>query len=443
MTSAEIIGLIGIVIALIAFTLCALRGLHTYITCAVAVAIVVLFNRLDVTEAFTVSYWPSFLAYLQGYWWIFVGGALFGAVMNVTGASLVVGRFIMKKFSKNATLAATVLFTILQFCGISVFGGAVFAVLPMLYTIYREQDIPRRFAPAVICFSALTLACVTPGATAAHNLIPTTYFGLPLTAGAVVGFACLIAMLLVGQFFLDRCIAKAKRNGEHWETRPGDFPEAKEGEEEHYPPLWKIVIAMAAFPLCVNLPFMAVMHLFFRQLIATAVAMVVLFGYWDMNKLIDGWGTFVPQSLTIMFGQCAVMGFGGVFTATAAYSHVVGLLQSIPGTPLISCAVSTTLMSCVTGSATSGINITLESMGPIWLAQAGSAVPAAAFSRVCGLSSLVFDSMPYNGAINGLTTGMGCKMKDAYIPIFWVTVVTPGIGTVLMIILFSIFPFLP
>ena len=440
MTSAEIIGLIGIFIALIVFTLCALKGLHTYLTCAVAVVVVVIFNRLNITEAFMTSYWPSFLSYLQGYWWIFVGGALFGAVLNATGGSIVMGRFIMEKFSKNATLAATVLFTILQFCGISVFGGAVFAVLPMLYTIYKAQDIPRRFAPAVICFSALTLACVTPGATAAHNLIPTTYFDLPLTAGAVVGFATLIIMLLAGQFFLDRGIKKAKANGEHWTERPGDFPDQEEGKEEHYPPLWKVVIAMAAFPLCVNLlPF----ELFFSQVIATAIAMVVLFGYWNVDQLLNAWGTFVPQSLSIMFGQCAVMGFGGVFTSTAAYSHVIGFLTSIPGTPLISCALSTTLMSCVTGSATSGINITLNSMGPIWLSQVSSAVPAAAFSRVCGLSSLVFDSMPYNGAINGLCYGMGAKMRDAYIPIFWVTVVTPFIGTVCMIILFTFFPFLP
>ena len=93
------------------------------------------------------------------------------------------------------------------------------------------------------------------------------------------------------------------------------------------------------------------------------------------------------------------------------------------------------------GSASGGINIMLPAMGSTWAAVSGASVSGIA--RVCGLSSLVFDSMPYNGAINAMCNACSEKLGRAYPPVFWMTVVVPFLGTVLMILLYTFLPMLP
>ncbi len=56
------------------------------------------------------------------------------------------------------------------------------------------------------------------------------------------------------------------------------------------------------------------------------------------------------------------------------------------------------------------------------------------------ISSARLDSLPHNGYIVTVTNGL-CKEthKDAYMPIFWVTVLTPFIGTIVAVLLFTMF----
>jgi len=60
------------------------------------------------------------------------------------------------------------------------------------------------------------------------------------------------------------------------------------------------------------------------------------------------------------------------------------------------------------------------------------------------ISSAALDSLPHNGYIVTVTNGLCNETHhDAYGPVFWLTVVTPAIGSVVAVILFSFFPMLP
>lgn len=286
----------------------------------------------------------------------------------------------------------------------------------------------------------MTLAVITPGAAAPHNMISAYYYGLPLYHTAVIGIVTLVAMLFIGDFFMSMLIKRAKARGEHFVERPTDFPNKK--GEENYPPLWRILIAMVQYPLCLN--FLPIEVMFFKQVIAWSIGMIVLIGYWEPKSYFATLKNNIPNSAAIILGQCSVMGFGSVFTSVSAYKHVISFLANMPVNAYVKCAVATTAMAGMTGSATSGMNITLNSVGSLWQSaiDAGS-VSAGGIARITSLSSLCLDSLPHNGSINGLCAGMGETIKESYIPIFFTTVVTPAIGTVIMIILLQLFPFLP
>ena len=433
--STTAIGLIGVLLSLILFSYLCYKGAHVYVGVAIAIVVVCLFNRVSLTEAFSTSYWPNFTNYIAGYWWIFVGGGIFGAVLNATNGSISFGRFMIRVFGKHALLGFSLMIVILTYCGLYTF-GMVTAFIPMMLTIFKKEDIPRRFIPIVFVYGVLAAACILPGAILPHNMVPARYFGFPITVAPVLTATVGIVELALGYFFLLRMIDKAHKRGEHYSCYPDDFPET-EVDESRYPAEWKAALAVVQFPiLVIVLPF----YLFFNMIIGSAVAMIILWGHWDLKSLSASISKTVPGSVSIMLGQCAVMGFGTVFTSLECFKAVVNFLINIPGTPLISCALATTIMSGLTGSATSGINITLPALADTWTAMsASSGISLAGFARVCGISSLCIDTMPHNGALNGLLLGCREKMKDCYPGIFVETVVVPGIGTILAIILFSVF----
>ncbi|MPM55461.1 hypothetical protein SDC9_102258 [bioreactor metagenome] len=289
----------------------------------------------------------------------------------------------------------------------------------------------------MLCFSALTLACVTPGSTMMHNLIPAYFFGLPLYHGFIIGITCMVFMLVIGQMALNRLIRKAQANGEHFVPKSGDFTEKKEGEEEHLPPLWRVVIPMICYPLLINI---SPLFIFFNQLIALLIGAVLLWGYYSIDDLLKGFRTTIPTGLGIIFAQSAVMGFGSILASAPSFAAIATAITKIPGPVYVQVAISTTTAAAMCGSASGGINIMLPIMGKAWAASGAS---LSGIARTCGLSSLVFDSMPYNGAINAMVNGCGETLKSAYHPIFWMTVIIPFCGTVLMVLLYTILPMLP
>lgn len=437
MTTELIIALLGIVAAIVVFSVLSYKGVHTYISVIVAGFIVIFTSSLDPTVSFNETFWPNFNTLLNQLWWLCIGGALFGAVVNMTGAGVVCGRAILKLMGKRATLGLAIVGVVLQLCGVSIFSGALFAMLPMIFAVFKEYDIPRRFAPAIICFSVLTLACVMPGSIATHNLLTTQFFGLTLYAGAVNGFVAFFVMLFLGDVIINKLIKKAQANGEHFEALPGDFPaENAEGETKE-PPLWRVLIPMVLFPVVINF---APWDMFFSQLIVFGVSLVCLWGYWTPKTLIASLREVVPMSLNVILGMAAITGFGSFIFASPAFKVIIGLVMKIPGNALVSAAIATTILAGACGSASSAISIVLPVLGNTW---AATGITTAGLARVVGLSSLVLDSLPHNGAINGLLLGCREPLKKAYPPIFWMTVVVPAVGTVVLVILFSIFPNLP
>ena len=62
---------------------------------------------------------------------------------------------------------------------------------------------------------------------------------------------------------------------------------------------------------------------------------------------------------------------------------------------------------------------------------------------MASIASGCLDSLPHNGYIVTLLNICGCTHKEGYMPLFKLTVILPGLATVLAIILFQLFPNLP
>lgn len=434
------ISIIGLIIGLGLFMFLVYKGIHLFVATMIVSVIVICTSGLAPYEAFKTSYMAGFAGYVQSYFLIFAAGALFGKILEITGATTAIAKMISKIFgAKGAVISVIIASAILSYGGVSTF-VVVFAVLPIALNLFRDADIPRRFIPGAIYFGACTFACCAPGTVQVHNIITSTNLGTTMMGGAVVGSIGVLVELVVGTIWLNHMIKTAKGKGEHFEAKSVDMFENLEKCPNGIISLIPIIVTLILINITkdgVNIiPVEA------GVLIGCATALVLLFKYVKWNEFLKDCGTSIVSATNTIITVSTVVGFGSIVKLTPAFEMLVDAMVNFPGTPLIGAAISTTVLAGVTGSASGGLGILCPLLAPTYLAQ--TVVPAFAIARVQAFAAMALDSLPQNGAVIAvMKSACNEEHKTAYLPIFNLSVVTPAIGTIACIILFTIFPNLP
>lgn len=105
-------------------------------------------------------------------------------------------------------------------------------------------------------------------------------------------------------------------------------------------------------------------------------------------------------------------------------------------------ALATTIIAGICGSGSGGLGIAAPILKPIFVD--GMGINVNVLHRMMMIASSGLDSMPHNGFVVTVINGVcGETHKDAYMPVFWLTVVTPLIATAVGVVLFTLFPNLP
>ena len=146
------------------------------------------------------------------------------------------------------------------------------------------------------------------------------------------------------------------------------------------------------------------------------------------------------SAISAIANTSAVVGFGSVVKAIPLFQSILGVMLNIPGPALLGAAIAVTVICGLTGSASGGLGIAIPLVGPTYVEMG---VAPAALHRVASIASGALDSVPHNGYIVTLLNLCGETHKDAYMPLFWLTVVLPFMACALAIVLFQLFPMLP
>jgi H+/gluconate symporter-like permease len=106
----------------------------------------------------------------------------------------------------------------------------------------------------------------------------------------------------------------------------------------------------------------------------------------------------------------------------------------IEGGPLVSLAVATNLLAALTGSASGGLTIALDTLGQTYMEIAAqSGINPALMHRVAVIGSGTLDILPHNGAVVSLLTICGLTHRDSYFDIVMVGIVNSVIALVAVI----------
>ena len=439
MTVAEIISLLGISTALILLVVFIMKGVNIFVTAIVCSSIVAITGGLNLYTGLKETYLSGFVGFFQANFLIFLTGTIMGKVYEITNGAKAIAKMIVDKLGPNLALISIPLAAgIISYGGVSVF-VASFAVFPIALEVFKEANYPRRFIPAALTFGCSTFAMVAPGAPQIHNIIPANVLGTDLMAGKVVGFISSASILILGSIILVRVVKKAVQDGENFVAKPTDVFH----EDADYPSGLLALLPLIITIILINIKIDGehIIPIEVGVFIGSILVLVFLNKYQDNRKILHHFGEASKTSITSITNTCAVVGFGAVVKAAAAFPIIVDSMVNIPGPDYIGIAVGTTVIAGITGSASGGLGIAAPLLAPVYLARG---VTAASIHRTMTISSAALDSLPHNGYIVTVTNGLCNEShKDAYGLIFWLTVVVPFIGSVIAVILFSLFPYWP
>lgn len=447
------LGMIGLIASLILLIFLTMRGINIIIAAIVSAILVALTGGLNLEKALTEHYMNGFTSYFASWFLIFLLGAIFGKIMQVTHAADSIANWVKNTLGPSrAVFAVVAAAAIMTYGGVSLFVVG-FAVYPIAVSLFKVANLPHRFIPAALVFGSISFTMTAPGSPEIQNLIPTEFFGTKPSAGGLIGVCMALIIMIVGGLLLGRMVKKAVQNGETF-SLPNDpssntanetaaslelesqRPEIN-GNKQEYPN-----IIFAILPLVIVIAMLNTISHFTSStgaaLISLAsgigLACLLMFKYLEefWNALAKG----AQDALVAAANTCAVVGFGSVAAQVAAFDTVVDALVNIPGPPLMGLAIAVTLICGITGSASGGLGIALPILSPMYLSQG---LDPGAMHRLSTLASGGLDSLPHNGyVVTTIRAICGETHKRSYGPIFILSVVLPTIVLILAVILYSI-----
>jgi H+/gluconate symporter-like permease len=424
--------LLGIFIGLVLLMFLAYRGWSIIWMAPICAGVVAAFGGLDLLEAYTGPYMEGFVSFAKSWFPVFMLGAIFGKLMEITGMAKSVAIGITKVIGpRQAILGVLISTAILTYGGVSVF-VAIFAVYPLALALFKEANLPRRLIPPTFALGAFTFTMTAiPGSPQIQNLIPMEYFNTSAAAAPVMGMVAATVMGVGGFSYLKWREQKITQKGEFYTPLDEDVEVKKDEKDPH--------ILLSLLPLIVVVFTLNILNWDIIVALITGIVLIMLLSLSKFKGFIPAMNSGATGSVAALINTCAAVGFGSVVKAVPAFDRLANMLLSIKGNPTISLALSTNLLAGATGSASGGLGITLEALGERYyeIAQIAGIDPEA-FHRIASISSGGLDALPHNGAVLTLLAVTSMTHKDCYKDIAVVAIVIPIISLIPVIALASI-----
>jgi len=456
-------GILVILAALGALMYLAYRGLSLLLlTPALAMLAVLAADGGPLLASYTQIFMQATGGFIIQYFPLFLLGAVFGKLMEASGAARVLADAIIRWLGPSRAILAVILScAVMTYGGVSLFVVA-FAVWPIASALFQEAELPKRLIPATIALGAFTFTMTAlPGTPAIQNAIPMPYFGTTPFAAPGLGLITASIMLGLGWLWLER---RARALGPGYGEvedgagaaggRNGDAPSVVVAGA----PL-VLVLALNLLFTFVLIPQMDTGYLALPQFGATDVGAVR--GVWSIiaaltiaslvlvvlnrTRLSETLGATLDEgakdALKPIFNTASLVGFGAVIASLSAFALIRDWVVTVGGdNPLISLAIGTSLLAGMTGSASGGMSIALSTLGETYLTMGEAAgIAPALLHRVTAVATGGLDALPHNGAVITLLTICGLTHREAYKDIAVVAVIIPIIALVVLVTLGSLF----
>ncbi|MCF3935246.1 GntP family permease [Acuticoccus sp. M5D2P5] len=476
-------GLFGILVALAVLMALAFRGWTILLLAPFAALVAAAFSGEPLLAHWTQTFMGAAAGFVAQFFPLFLLGALFGKLMDDSGSVNAIAAFMTKTLGpKRAILAVVLAGALVTYGGVSLF-VAFFVIAPMGQALFRAGAVPKRLLPAAIALGTSTFTMsALPGTPAIQNAIPMPFFGTTAFAAPGLGIIASVVMFGFGMWWLTHRSRRAAAAGEGYGESTAPVSDdvtvrelattAREFDPKEIDASPKAAsvppFGLAVLPLVV----VVVTNLLMAQLILPrldfaflaepgwggtslgavggvwAVAVALLSGiivlvataFARLPKIRDTIDAGANASVLPIMSVASLVGFGAVVAALPAFELVKAWVLGIEGGPLVSLAVATNILAALTGSASGGMTIALEALGPTFMdIAATTGFDPSVLHRVAVISSGTLDSLPHNGAVVTMLAVCGCTHKESYLDVVMAAVVGALLALIVVIVLASLF----
>ncbi len=476
-------GLLGILVGLGLLIFLAFRGWSVLLLAPAAALVAAVFAGEPLLAHWTQTFMGSAARFVAQFFPLFLLGALFGKLMDDSGSVTSIAEFMTEKLGPSRAMLAVVLAgALVTYGGVSLF-VAFFVLAPMGLALFRAAGIPRRLMPAAIALGTSTFTMsALPGTPSIQNAIPMPFFGTTPFAAPGLGVLASIIMLAFGLWWLARAEGRARAAGEGFGDE-GPAP-VRSGQRTGARARHRLAILRsggsrarrpcarrAAHRLRAGAAHrggggqsadVAGRAAAARRVLSRRGALRRHHARRGRRRVVGGGGAgrgdphrggaeFPPlpalratmdaganASVLPIFSVASLVGFGAVVAAMPAFELVRSWVLGIEGGPLVSLAVATNILAALTGSASGGLTIALDSLGPTFMKIAAeTGLDPALMHRVAVIGSGTLDSLPHNGAVVTLLAVCGTTHKQSYLDIVMVGIVGAVLALIAVIVLGS------
>ena len=442
-------------------TLCALlflmfvayRGYSVILFAPIAaMGAVLLIDPTLVAPMFTGLFMDKMVNFIKLYFPVFLLGAIFGKVIELSGFSKSITAWIIKLVGRERAMLSIVLVcSLLTYGGVSLF-VVVFAVYPFAAEMFRESNIPKRLIPGTIALGAFTFTMdALPGTPQIQNIIPTTFFKTDIYAAPILGLIGSLFILVCGIIYLESCRRSALKVGEGYGKDLINEPAPFNHEKLPHPALAILPLILVGMmnkvftmlipqfygketsflpavigtpkPVVQQISSVAAIWAVEGALLIGILAVFAFAGKTVIDRFGEGSKQAISGALLATMNTASEYGFGAVIAALPGFLVIANGLSQIPN-PLINEAITVSSLAGITGSASGGLGIALAAMADTFIANAHAAgIPMEVLHRVAAMASGGMDTLPHNGAVITVLAVTGLTHKQSYKNIFVITVI--------------------
>lgn len=444
-----------IALAALAFLMImAYRG-HSVILIAPVAALGAVFfiDPSSVAPIFSGVFLEKMATFLKLYLPVFLLGAVFGKVVEISGFSEAIVAAAIRYFGRSQAN-----FIIVAACALMTYGGVsvfvvVFAVYPFAAELYRQNNIPKRLMPGALALGSFSFTMdALPGTPQIQNIIPTTFFNTTSWASPILGISGSVFVVVIGLMYLELRRKSAMAAGEGYGEGHTNEPERIQSKSLPSPLLAVaalLVVGVVNYFLTANIPaWYSTLYSISPDLfpglpaevtgktsstaaiwavqgaLLCGILFVVAVAFRQIHeRFVAGAKQAVSGASMAALNTASEYGFGSVIAILPGFLVVSSALQYLPD-PLVKAAVSVSTLAGITGSASGGLSIALAAMSEQLIAAANAAnIPLEVMHRVVSMASGGMDTLPHNGAVITLLAVTGLTHRQSYKEIFGITII--------------------
>lgn len=476
-------GLSGILLALAFLIFFAYRGWSILLLAPLAAMLAALISDQPVLAHWTLTFMRSAGGFVTQFFPLFMLGALFGKLMDDSGSLQTIAEFMNRKLgTQHAILAVVLSGAIVTYGGVNLI-VSFFVLVPMAHTLFKAANISHRLMPATIVLGTSTFTMTAlPGTPSVQNTIPAPFFGTTPFAAPGLGLIASLIMLFFGLWWLARVERQTRNQGIGYSpnntlahdiaaddllvrerattAREFDPSELHQGSHSATPPS----VLVAFLPLIVVFAGNMSMSLFILPRLNTSYLAEASWGHTDFSAISGIWAVLIGLIagiiclLTLNFKRipklrdsvdaganaavlpvlsvASLVGFGSVVAALPAFAVVREWLLSMQGGPLVSLAFTTNVLAALTGSASGGLTIALQTLAATFNEMSvARGIDPALMHRVAVIGAGTLDSLPHNGAVISVLALCGATHRESYRDIVIVGILGPIAALIAVIVL--------